>query len=98
MPLFEWGQVVATRTALLVCQEHNISTAAMIARHAKGEWGDLGGEDMKANQDAVALRSLITTSLNNSPFALCFNALCSRLSEVLVLSRTITPSIWKIMW
>ena len=54
-PLFELGGVVvATPGALAAIREAGQSPADFLARHAKGDWGDLEGHDIKENM--IALR------------------------------------------
>jgi hypothetical protein len=47
-PLFPLGRVVATRNALSTLTPEEI--AAAIARHASGDWGDVGAEDWAENE------------------------------------------------
>ena len=53
MPLFTLGQTVATPAAIEVLTKHNINAAELLRRHAYGDWGSLGEEDLKANQNAI---------------------------------------------
>ena len=53
IPLFAMGQIVATPGALSLLEQHGISAAALLRRHVRGDWGDLGREDRKANEEAV---------------------------------------------
>jgi hypothetical protein len=48
---FSLGRVVMTRTAQAALQRHEIATA--IARHARGDWGELCAEDAAANEHAL---------------------------------------------
>jgi hypothetical protein len=47
-PLFPLGRVVATRNALSTLTPEEIATA--IARHASGDWGEVGTEDWAENE------------------------------------------------
>ncbi|TDK63579.1 hypothetical protein [Sapientia aquatica] len=62
MSLFSLGQVVSTPGALSVCKNYNINPLQLIARHANGDWGDLGQEDIQANTDAIAYGGRIFSS------------------------------------
>lgn len=53
MPLFRLGQVVATPGALEALQEAGQVPFEFIARHAKGDWGELYKEDRQLNDEAV---------------------------------------------
>jgi hypothetical protein len=50
--LFPLGQTVITRTARDELHPEDITLC--VARHARGEWGDLGADDLRANQIALA--------------------------------------------
>lgn len=52
-PLFPLGQVLATPGALEECQQADRNPLAYVARHARGDWGDLGHEDVSANEQAL---------------------------------------------
>ena len=52
-PLFHTGQIVATPGALALLEKHGIVATALLRRHVRGDWGDLGRADRKANEDAV---------------------------------------------
>jgi hypothetical protein len=52
-PLFDLGQCVATPRALEHLLKHNIFPLALLARHAHGDWGDVGAEDVQSNEDAL---------------------------------------------
>jgi hypothetical protein len=53
-PLFPLGQVVATPAALAAAGEHSIDLPALVARHQRGDWGQVPAADAAAN--AAALR------------------------------------------
>jgi len=51
-PLFELGQVVATRSVI----DLGISTdviASLLTRHVTGDWGEIAKEDRRANDAAM---------------------------------------------
>ena len=50
---FQLGQLVATPNALSHLSTAGISPASLLARHAKGDWGDLDTQDRKANDAAL---------------------------------------------
>ena len=52
--LFSLGQTVATPGALELLEENGRSPSEFLARHHRGEWGDLDDEDKQAN--ALALK------------------------------------------
>ena len=49
-PLFPLGQIVATPGALAALEKSGQTPAEFLARHTKGEWGELSEEDRKENQ------------------------------------------------
>ena len=53
VPLFPMGRIVATPGALCLLEQHGIPVTALLQRHVRGDWGDLGRDDSKANDDAV---------------------------------------------
>ena len=53
-PMFVLGQLVATPGALAKFEEARQRPMEFLARHLSGDWGDLGMEDRRANDDAVA--------------------------------------------
>jgi hypothetical protein len=50
-PLFELGQVVSTPGALDALTAEDIGKA--LARHHRGDWGDVGRHDWRANEEAL---------------------------------------------
>ena len=50
---FPLGQVAATPGALELLEQHHVSFFDLLARHAKGDWGDVGAEDAHANDQAL---------------------------------------------
>jgi hypothetical protein len=51
---FDLGQTVATRGALGALEDNKIAPIVILARHSRGDWGDLDAED-KARNDAALI-------------------------------------------
>lgn len=51
--LFPLGQLLATPGAIRAAHEAGDNLLLYILRHAAGDWGDLSGEDMRANAEAL---------------------------------------------
>ena len=51
--LFPLGQLAATPGAIHAAHEAGDNLLLYILRHAAGDWGDLSGEDMRANAEAL---------------------------------------------
>ena len=47
------GQIVATPAALEALKQSGQTPIEFLARHRKGDWGDVCGEDWQTNDDAV---------------------------------------------
>lgn len=52
-PLFPLGQIVATPGSLAAMQDGGHSPIEFLARHAQGDWGEVGAEDKSLNDEAV---------------------------------------------
>lgn len=52
-PLFPLGHLLTTPGAIAACAEADRQPLMYIARHARGDWGDLGEEDIEANEQAL---------------------------------------------
>ncbi|MBS0205931.1 MAG: hypothetical protein JSS49_23775 [Planctomycetes bacterium] len=50
---FSLGQTVATPGVLAVLDESKQSATEFLKRHSCGDWGELGAEDRKRNDDAL---------------------------------------------
>jgi len=50
VPLFPAGQIVATPGALALLEQANRSPLEFLARHLRGDWGDLCHEDKTENE------------------------------------------------
>lgn len=51
---FPLGRIVATPGALALLERQGFSAAALLARHAHGDWGDVCVEDHATNELSVA--------------------------------------------
>jgi hypothetical protein len=49
-PLFPAGQIVATPGALTALEKSGQTPLEFLARHVRGEWGELDEEDRRENQ------------------------------------------------
>lgn len=49
------GRVYATPGALVALEAADASPVTLLARHAGGDWGDLGQEDWQSNDRALRL-------------------------------------------
>ena len=52
-PLFRLGRVVATPAALALLEKHGVSSATLLNRHQRGDWGDLTRHDRVAKDAAL---------------------------------------------
>lgn len=50
IPLFPFGQIVATPGALALLEKANKSPVEFLSRHLRGDWGDLCQEDKAENE------------------------------------------------
>ena len=50
---FPLGRLAATPGALDLLEQHQVSLFDLLARHASGDWGDVGAEDAHANDQAL---------------------------------------------
>ena len=53
IPLFRPGSVVATPGALETMAQYGTDSMALLRRHLSGDWGDVGADDAKSNEEAV---------------------------------------------
>lgn len=51
---FALGRIAATPGALALLERQGFSAAALLARHAHGDWGDVCAEDRATNELALA--------------------------------------------
>jgi hypothetical protein len=52
-PRFDLGPIISTPGALDALQRNAMSGLELLARHARGEWGELCDEDKQANDSAI---------------------------------------------
>ena len=52
-PLFPLGHIVATPGALVALERVGVLVEALLDRHGRGEWGDLGEDDRQTNVQAL---------------------------------------------
>ena len=52
-PLFPLGRAVATPGALAALDLAGVLPEALLARHERGDWGDLGEDDRRMNDEAL---------------------------------------------
>jgi hypothetical protein len=52
--MFPLGSIVATPNALHTLAAHGRTPAEFLARHARGDWGDIGPEDARENALSLA--------------------------------------------
>ena len=50
---FPLGQLAATPGVLELLDRYQVSLFDLLARHASGDWGDVGAEDAHANEQAL---------------------------------------------
>ena len=64
---FHLGQVVATPGVLALLKEHCINLFDLLARHVIGDWGDVGPEDSKTNDQALIHGGRVLSSYTLRP-------------------------------
>ena len=52
-PKFNLGQILATPGALEALQESGQNVQFFLARHVRGDWGEVDSEDQQANDQAL---------------------------------------------
>jgi hypothetical protein len=65
MNRFELGKLVATPGALEALEDSGQSPSEFIARHARGDWGDLCEEDIQENNFSVDKHLRILSAYNS---------------------------------
>lgn len=50
---FRHGDVVATRSALMVLKSFGLSALPLLIRHLQGDWGNIGAADYELNERAL---------------------------------------------
>lgn len=68
VPLFPFGQIVATPGALALLEQARRSPLEFLSRHLRGDWGDLCQEDKTDNELSLkhGLRLLSSYPVTNS--------------------------------
>jgi hypothetical protein len=61
-PLFPFGRTVATPGALRALVANGTNGAELLARHARGDWGDLSEADRHENDFSVSRRLRILSA------------------------------------
>ena len=61
-PRFKLGQVVATPAAIETLERLGENAFDFVARHVRGDWGDICDEDQEANEEALVDGSRILSS------------------------------------
>lgn len=61
-PLFSLGQIVATPGALEALEKAQQAPMEFLARHVRGDWGDVSEEDAEANEQSLKDGSRILSS------------------------------------
>ena len=59
---FSLGSVVATPAALAAMEQGGLNPFLILSRHAQGDWGDVGKDDWKANDQSLVNGSRIFSS------------------------------------
>jgi len=62
MALFSMGQMMATPGVLEILQAAGVRPQDLLARHARGDWGDLSLDDKEANSQALVDGSRILSA------------------------------------
>jgi hypothetical protein len=53
LPCFELGELCYTPGAQAVLQRYHVHPFQLLARHVRGDWGEVCVEDAQANEDAL---------------------------------------------
>ena len=83
---FALGHIVATPGAIRLLEKTGFSAAALINRHAHGDWGDCCKEDAEQNEFAVANGERV--------FSVYRLVDASRLAATPINKRSDLPTIW----
>jgi hypothetical protein len=60
------GSIVATPAAIRYMNEYSIDARYLLVRHMKGDWGDMGAQDIAANDRALATNERVMSSFKNA--------------------------------
>jgi hypothetical protein len=66
-PLFSLGSIVATPGALEAMEHAGTSPAVLLARHQRGDWGDLSADDRRENEFSLGRRLRIFSAYHLDP-------------------------------
>jgi|APEBP8051072210_1049370.scaffolds.fasta_scaffold00243_20 hypothetical protein len=61
-PKFSLGHITATRGVFEHLERHGVNASEYLARHARGDWGDVPPEDAAENEFAVNRRLRLLSS------------------------------------
>jgi hypothetical protein len=64
LPTFHLGRIVATPGAIVALEFAGADALELLRRHANGDWGDLGVEDKRLNDEAILNGSRILSAYN----------------------------------
>lgn len=64
--LFSLGKLVATPGALSALSEAGELPHSYLARHVRGDWGEVGREDRRANERALKIGARILSAYRTS--------------------------------
>jgi hypothetical protein len=68
-PKFPLGQIVATPGALKLLARAHTAPSALLARHVRGDWGDIGAEDARENDLSVQQGFRLLSAYKLQPYA-----------------------------
>lgn len=66
--LFSPGRVVATPAALALAEDEEINLLGLLARHLAGDWGDVGDEDSRLNDQALVGGARLLSAYGPEPY------------------------------
>ena len=93
-PRFPLGQLVATPAALASLVAAGVSPWSLLARHAQGDWGDLGEEDRQLNVLALIQGSrLLSAYTLPDKTRVWVVTEADRSATSLILPRSIRPAL-----
>lgn len=85
-PLFSLGSLYATPGALALLERHGVSAATLLARHQCGDFGQVGADSVRDNQQAIQHGNRIL-----SVYRLLDGAALERMTPA---ERRRTPQAW----
>lgn len=93
MKSFELGQLVITDDAQAILNTVGIKPLTLIARHRKGDWGDIAHETRRANQIALIVGGQLTSSYTIGTHTVCVVTNQERLLTTILLHQD-TPILF----